>query len=273
MTSDMENREWLNDYEILKQVNTTNPFTVPNGYFDELNTHILSAVKLDELKNTISPDCFTVPDGYFKTLGEHIQSRIAVEEFLAEEHGFTVPENYFEDLNSNVQSRIAVEELLTEEHGFTVPENYFENLNTQIQSRLRIEQALINAEDTFTVPEDYFNRLNKDILNQTVNQEIVKRKNNVIRMFSSTAFKYATAACVILMVGAGVIFKPFNTTINHNDTFLHKQLSVVPSDDIQSYLQETVDGNDTQHAVSDEDLPVNDESLKSALQDYVNDNK
>lgn len=268
----MENREWLNDYEILRQVNTTNPFTVPNGYFDELNERILSAVKLDELKNTISPDCFTVPDGYFETLGNNIQSRIAVEEFLNEEQGFTVPENYFENLNSNIQSRIVVEEHLNEEHGFTVPENYFENLNAQIQSRLLVEQALVNAEDSFTVPENYFNSLNKNILNQTVNQEVVKRKSNVIRMFSSTAFKYATAACVILMVGAGVIFKPF-TSVNHNDTYLHKQLSGVPVNDIQSYLQETVDGSDTQHAVSDEDLPINDESLKSALQDYVNDNK
>src|ERR1700761_2592168 len=264
MTSDMENREWLNDYEILRQVNTTNPFTVPNGYFDGLNERILSAVKLDELKNTVSPNCFTVPEGYFETLSDNIKSRVAVEELLTEEQGFTVPENYFENLAGNIQSRIAVEELLKEDQGFTVPENYFENLNSQIQSRLLVEQALVNAEDTFTVPENYFNHLSKEILNKTVNQEVVKRKSNVIRMFSTTAFKYATAACVILMVGAGVIFKPF-APVSHQDTFLHKQLSGVPANDIQSYLQETVDGNETQHAVSDEDLPINDESLKSAL--------
>jgi hypothetical protein len=275
MTSEMDNREWLDDYMSLKQVNPNNPFTVPDGYFEELHQHIVSGIKLGELKNAMPANGFTLPENYFEDLGNHIKSRIAVEEILnTDNNAFTVPEKYFEDLGNNIQSRIAVEELLsTNNNAFTIPENYFEDLNNQIKSRLLVERALNNAEDTFTVPQDYFNRLNKDILNKTVNQEVVKRKSRVIRMISSTAFKYATAACIVLMVGAGILFKPFTSTVlDHNNTYLHKELSNISVSDIQGYLDQNVDANETQHVVADEGLPVNEADLKSALQDYSDNN-
>lgn len=274
MTSDMENREWLDNYTSLKAVGTNNPFTVPAGYFDELGERIMSSIKLDELKNTVAPDCFTVPENYFEELSSNIQSRITVEELLNTEHtGFTVPENYFEDLNSNIQSRVAIDEGLNTNTGFTVPENYFEDLNNKIQSRLLVEQALDHSENTFTVPQDYFSQLNKSILNKTVNQDIVKRKGAVIRFLSSTAFKYATAACLILFLGTDIFLREFESaTAIHNRSFLHKQLSNVPADEIQSYLDENVDANDTQHTVADEDINININAadLKAASQDDIN---
>src|SRR6187402_1282824 len=103
MTSDMENREWLNDYQTLKQVNASNPFTVPDGYFSELGQHITSAIKLDELKSSMPLTGFTVPENYFETLSGNIQSRINIENAVSNDHGFTVPENYFETLNGNIQ--------------------------------------------------------------------------------------------------------------------------------------------------------------------------
>jgi hypothetical protein len=246
MTNDMENREWLDDYLSLKQVNPNNPFTVPDGYFNELNERILSAIKLEELKNTIPADCFTVPD------------------------------NYFENLSGNIQSRIAVECVLDKEGAhFAVPENYFEDLNSRIKSHVLVEEALNRSEDTFTVPQNYFEQLNKNILSKTVNQHQVKRRGTIIKMFSSTAFKYATAACIILMAGAGIFLKQAISppTAAHNSTFLHQQLSTVPVDAIQSYLDQTVDANDTQHTVADEDLPVNDADLNNALQNIEDKNQ
>jgi len=302
MASEIENKEWLNDYEALKQVSTKNPFTLPNGYFDELDERITSAIKLDELKNSISPDCFTVPENYFDELSSNTQSRIAVDDLInIKANGLTVPENYFDRLSSNIQSRITVEELLNIEHtgltvpanyfdelggniqsniavnelinaentGLTVPANYFEELNSKIQSRLLVEKALVNAEDAFTVPEDYFTRLNKNILNKTVNQDIVKRKSAVIRMISSTVFKYATAACVVLMLGTGAFLRLESPTAIHNRSFLHKELSTIPVSDIQDYLEQNLDGGDTQHTVTSENLPVSADELKTALQDYT----
>lgn len=272
MTSDMENREWLDDYALLKQVNTNNPFTVPNGYFDGLGERIIASVKFDELKKNLSPDSFAIPPNYFEELTDKIQSRLSIEAVLnAEDTGFTTPENYFEELNNDIQSRIAIEDALSTNVGFTVPENYFNELSNKIQSRLIIEQSLNNAGNTFTVPQDYFSELNKKILNKTVNQDIVKRKGAVIRMISSTAFKYATAACLVLMLGTGIFLRQFtSTTAEHDRSFLHTQLSTVPVNEIQSYLDENVDVNDTQHTVADENLPVNDADLKAALQDYTN---
>lgn len=302
MARDIEKKEWLNDYPQLKQVSTKNPFTLPDGYFEGLDERITSAIKLDELKSAIRTDGFTVPENYFEELSSNIQSRIAVEEAFditatgltvpenyfenlssniqsriaveealnTEENSFTVPANYFEELSNNIQSRIAVEELLNNEStGLTVPENYFEELSSKIQSRLTVEEALVNAEATLTVPEGYFNKLNKDILNKTVNQDIVKRKGVVIRMISSTAFKYATAACFLLMIGTGVFLQMQSPEAIHDRSFLHKELSAIPVSDIQDYLEENVDGGDTQHTVTSESLPVSADDLKAALQDYT----
>src|ERR1700759_4413500 len=98
MKSDMDNREWLDDYSALKQVNPNNPFTVPSGYFDELEQQITSYIHLEQLKP--DKEGFTVPDNYFDDMGANIQSRIAIEEMAGEGDGFAVPENYFDELSS-----------------------------------------------------------------------------------------------------------------------------------------------------------------------------
>jgi len=240
----MENREWLNEYVSIKHVNANNPFTVPDGYFDELSDRIAASIKLDELKSK-------------KPLT-----------------GFTVPENYFEELNNNIQSRVNIEKVLNNETtGFTVPENYFEELNTQITSRIFIEEALTGLPETLTVPGNYFNELNSKILNKTVNQPSARHnKGAVVRFLSSTAFKYATAACITVMVGAGVILKQaFSPAAIHNRSYLHKELSTIPLDDLQNYLDLNVD--DSQHTITSDDGQADDQSLDAALQDYANGTK
>lgn len=270
MTRDIENKEWLNDYPALKQVNKNNPFTVPVGYFDELGQRITARIYLEELKNKMPLSGFTVPENYFEELNSNIQSRVNIEKALGTENaGFTVPENYFEELSSNIQSRVFVEEALSEHSGFTVPENYFEELNSQITSRIFVEEALMNADETLTIPQDYFNKLNKSILNKTVNQDIVKRKGAVIRMFSSTAFKYATAACLVLMLGTGVFLKQFfNPEAVHNRSYLHKEVAKVPIDEIEEYLQLNADETLHSAAVDPESASVDD--LNNTLQNYTN---
>src|SRR3982750_3485939 len=99
MKSDMENKDWLNEYMSLKQINPANPFTVPAGYFDDLGDRIVVFKNLDELKSKGFSDGFTVPDKYFEELTGNIQSRIAIESALNNEgDGFAVPEGYFDGL-------------------------------------------------------------------------------------------------------------------------------------------------------------------------------
>ncbi|MBV8389629.1 MAG: hypothetical protein JO080_07515 [Mucilaginibacter sp.] len=306
MNSERGNREWLNDYMSLKQVNPNNPFTVPDGYFDELEQQIVSYIKLDELKtgspsngfavpenyfdelsNNINARIaieesadkettgFTVPEGYFDELSQQIQSRIAVEEALDKsDDAFTVPQGYFDELSQNIQSRIAVEEALDKsEDTFSVPKGYFEELSQNIQSRIAVEEAL-NEEESFAVPDGYFDSLTANILDKTVNQpaekkEVAKPKRGVVRqLFASHVFTYATAACVTLAVGATILLTQNNNAPeDHNHSFLHKSLSEISVDDIKDYIQSNVD-QDT-HALMEESKQVNADNLSSDLQDEL----
>jgi hypothetical protein len=93
-------------------------------------------------------------------------------------------------------------------------------------------------------------------------------------MITSSVFKYATAACFVLMIGGGIFLSQFESSnAVHKRSFLHKQLSTIPVGEIQSYLDLSVDGTDTQHSVSTEGLSVNDADLNNALQNYSDNNQ
>jgi hypothetical protein len=242
MNSERGNREWLNDYLSLKQVNASNPFTVPDGYFEESGQQIVSFIKLDALK-TEDPA-----------------------------QGFTMPENYFEELSGNITARINIEEVLDKESaGHTVPEGYFEGLSKQIQSRIIVEEVLSESTEIFTVPQDYFGRLTENILNKTANpQETVKQKGVIRQLFTSATFRYATAACLTLAVGATILLTQGgnNVAADHNNSFLHRSLSAIPVEDIKSYLQQNVDPTDTRTLI-DDSKEVNADNLTNDLQDEL----
>jgi hypothetical protein len=308
MNSERGNREWLNDYMSLKQVNPNNPFTVPDGYFNELEQQIVSYIKLDELKASSPSNGFVVPENYFEDLSNIITSRIIIEEAVDKEAtGLTVPEGYFDELSANIQSRIAVEEALNNsEDAFTVPPGYFDELRQNIQSRIAVEEALNKSEDTFSVPKGYFDELSQNIqsriaieealnqeeafavpggyfdkltatiLDKTINgqqsekKEVAKPRKGIVRqLFGSQSFKYATAACITLAVGATILLTQNNNVPeDHNHSFLHKSLSQVSVDDIKDYIQSNVDQNDT-HALIDESKQVNADNLSNDLQDEL----
>ena len=242
MKSDMENKDWIDEYTSLKQVNPANPFIVPAGYFDNLEARIVLHKNFSELTaNGIST-------------------------------GFIVPGNYFDELAGNIQSRIAIEDIINPAGmGFTVPEGYFENLTEQIEAKVFIEETLGAPEENFAVPKGYFDRLNKDILSKTVNAGEVKQKAVVRKLFASTAFKYATAACFAIAIGGGILVNSLtdDNATDHKNSFLHKELSAVPLDDIKSYLQLNEDAGDTQQTVATEGVAVDDNGLKNALQDAL----
>src|ERR1700733_14196469 len=279
MKSDMENKDWINDYKALKQVSKANPFTVPAGYFDNLGDRIASLKNITTFKESHPEGGFIMPEGYFDELKANIKSRIAIEEALAgSEEGFAVPEGYFDELSSNIQSRIAIEEALAgAEDDFVIPEGYFDELSSTIQSRIAVEEAFAGADSGFTVPEGYFETLNQNILAKTVSAEqeakvipVNRNKGLVRKMFHSTAFKYATAACFAVAIGGGILlFQSPDADSAHKNSFLHKQLLNVPVSDIKSYLELNVDAGDTQQTVASEGTTVDDADLKTALKNYA----
>lgn len=266
----MEHTNWINAYLTLKKVNPVNPFTVPEGYFDSLGERIVSNKNLEELKDSESSGGFSVPGNYFDDLASNIQSRINIEAVVNnEESGFALPEAYFTNLEQQIQSRINIEAAVNkEENSFAVPEGYFTNLEQQIQSRIFIEETLNKEAEHFTVPESYFNKLNADILNKTVYAGNPNRGAVVRRLFASTAFKYATAACFAIFLGAGILLSELSSAnSDHKHTYLHKQLSGISVEDIKDYLQLNVDAGETQQTVVTEGTPVDNDKLQNALQD------
>jgi hypothetical protein len=240
MNDERENKKWIDEYQTLKQVNAANPFVVPVNYFDEMGQQVMAQVNLDVFKNARPVNEFKIPENYFNQLEQNIQGRIAIDEVVNTNKGFTVPADYFNELEQNIQSRIAIDELLSSEESFTVPADYFNELEQNIQSRIAIDES---ARESFTIPEGYFETLENRILAQTT--LAVETKDNrkehqgvVIKLWASTAVKYAMAACLSVIVGTGILVSEFNTTgAAHNRNYVHKQLSKIPADEIETYLQ------------------------------------
>ncbi|WP_158824865.1 hypothetical protein [Mucilaginibacter lacusdianchii] len=179
MEIDMENMQWPDEDAVLRMFPKGSPFTVPDGYFDDLSQRLQSYVHLDDLKQDEPAYGFTVPENYFDDLSSQIQSRIAIEEALPKDTlGLTVPENYFDELSSNIQSRIAIEEITSaEDAGFKVPEGYFDELSNNIQSRIAIDE-MVNAEDDgFTVPQGYFDELSSNLMSRIAIEDMAGQPN------------------------------------------------------------------------------------------------
>ena len=150
-------------------------------------------------------------------------------------------------------------------------------MSANIQSRIAVEEALAGAGNGFTVPDGYFETLNESILAKTagIEQEakvvsINRNKGLVRKLFRSTAFKYATAACFAVAIGGGILlFQSPDADNAHKNSFLHKQLSNVPVSDIKSYLELNVDAGDAQQTVASQGTKVDDADLKNALKNYA----
>jgi hypothetical protein len=102
----------------LAEVRNVNVFTVPEGYFKDLDKRILTIVFLQQDEKNYSQQ---VPEGYFNSLSDKILSRIketqqsAEEEikelspalhYLKQENVFTIPENYFDDLSDRIKEKV-----------------------------------------------------------------------------------------------------------------------------------------------------------------------
>jgi hypothetical protein len=112
MKSDIENNEWKADAPYLASLPKTNPFQVPEQYFDGLAKSILSSVYVDRLKQDIPTSGFIVPDNYFSELHDQL-ILIASDELLdglPKIAGFNTPDHYFQQLQSKILARTVAEE-------------------------------------------------------------------------------------------------------------------------------------------------------------------
>jgi len=127
------------------------------------------------------------------------------------------------------------------------------------------------------VPEGYFDRLQQNILSQTAEKQDAKvvqmpaRPTGVVRRLVSTAaFKYGSAACFAIIVGAALYFTDAPLfSKDHGKTYLHKELAEIPADDIRSFLENQTEATETEHKVIADGTQIDSNVLRSAIQDYV----
>ncbi|HKG07312.1 MAG TPA: hypothetical protein VKB19_12670 [Pedobacter sp.] len=93
------------------------------------------------------------------------------------------------------------------ETGFTVPSGYFDDLNTGIKARISAERLRNVVQETgYDVPDGYFEKLHTTILTKTTSQSVSDTKPKVVRLWRSNILKYASAACFLIVAGAGIYF-------------------------------------------------------------------
>lgn len=91
----------------LENIPKNNPFSVPEGYFDESRSRVANAIFLDKLKSRVTADGFTTPDQYFTELAGEISAAIATENLkaLTSTSGYAVQTGYFEQLQNNITAK------------------------------------------------------------------------------------------------------------------------------------------------------------------------
>ncbi|MBC8054532.1 MAG: hypothetical protein H7Y13_15840 [Sphingobacteriaceae bacterium] len=100
------NESWQTNAPTLAAMEKTNPFTVPEGYFGELEEQIAGRIKITQFDNNQA--LFTTPEGYFESLTDKIVSVTNIGQLKPEQDSgvFTVPENYFTGLEEKIKNRL-----------------------------------------------------------------------------------------------------------------------------------------------------------------------
>lgn len=103
-----ENNDWKKEAPILAGLSVYHPFSIPDGYFEELPPRISNAIYLDKLKTKSASPGFTTPPNYFNELSENINAELLKEKIkltVPEGKHYAVPTNYFEQLQSNILNK------------------------------------------------------------------------------------------------------------------------------------------------------------------------
>jgi len=114
MNENIENNDWINEAPALAAMGKRNPFSVPDGYFENCDEAIFSSIFIDGVKQNTKSNSFEVPQNYFEELTERIETNVALSQIVKPENAFAVPENYFDTLQDRIASKIATTEVKKE---------------------------------------------------------------------------------------------------------------------------------------------------------------
>nr|WP_199157506.1 hypothetical protein [Pedobacter sp. ASV2] len=123
---------------------------------------------------------------------------------MGKRNPFGVPDGYFDNLNESVFSSVFLENLKEKStaNNFEVPQHYFEELTARLETAITLA-TIPKAESTFGVPENYFDSLQNRI-NSKIEALEPKKETKVVPLWSKNLFKYASAACFLLISSFGL---------------------------------------------------------------------
>jgi hypothetical protein len=212
------------DAAFLTEIDNRNLFTVPDDYFDNLHSDILSQVFIQSLPS-INP--YTVPESYFNYFPEIMLDNLSYFSFKTDnKDSFSVPEGYFDGLANNILKRIKAP--------------VFESVQQEL-SQLSPFLSDIPKVNTYSVPPNYFDALNTS----GVTGNNIAQEAKVLSISSKRRkwFSYAAAACIAAAISTGGYLyfnsKPAGNNISHlANVDVQKQLSVLSDDEINNYLKD-----------------------------------
>lgn len=226
---------------------------------EEKHTYRPTDTSGKSLPEALRVNPYTVPDGYFANLQKYtLQQCLSIEEA---QQAWRVPSGYFDQLSDRIFAKIKEQQLkeTISEPGFSVPEGYFNRLENQFL----LEKNLggYATEPGFSVPAAYFETLQKNIAGKTY-----QRQDAPIRKISRPQWiTYAAAACIALAVSIfGVIkltIENPSTTSGHlasvSDQEILSYLELYGTDDDVMYISEQLDDFDERvigEEISEEDI-------------------
>jgi hypothetical protein len=132
-------------------------------------------------------------------------------------------------MGENTENTDWIREGFPKETGFITPQNYFAELTEQINASVFLEKmkAEVKSEGGFTVPDSYFSHLSAAIQSKTVGDRETVRRSKTVKLWRSNLLKYASAACFVLIAGAGFFFnreQAQKTAVNNTELAAEQML-------------------------------------------------
>lgn len=220
--------------------------------------------KYSSLPESLRENPYTVPDGYFINLQQYTLAQCQLTKMVTGTGDGDVPEGYFDQLSERIATKVAeqrLKETITEP-GFIVPEGYFEHS----EALLLLQQKLADQanESGFTVPTAYFETLQNETIRRT-NQ----RDNVPIRKIDRPRWiAYAAAACIAITVGVFGVSK----RSAENQTVTSDHLASVSDQEIFNYLELYGTDNDVTYIseqLNDFDEPAFGEGISEVSEEDI----
>ncbi len=135
---------------------------------------------------------------------------------------YKVLEDYFSGIRAELQTRLIASNFYIAEKNMKVPQGYFESLPATILQKIKSEEpseiemlsttvANIGNKNIYAIPQEYFEQLS-----------FIKQTTKVVKIGTSSIFKYAAAAVV-----AGLLGFSFFTFVNKPATLSNENLAMV----------------------------------------------